>query len=111
MDEPVVTPIAIEEQVSTPSGFSVELMEEDLQKWTKAYKDDKGHATMYTKLYQGQKYGKYCLTPSGLMATIMGVQQKIVFPKSLRQKIMNKCHNVTFTGHVAMRKTLELVDS
>ena len=34
MDNSAVTVAAIEEQVSSLSGFSVELMEEDLQKWT-----------------------------------------------------------------------------
>ena len=46
MDDPVATVAAIEVQVSTLSGFSVELIEEDLQKWTKTYKKDKGHITM-----------------------------------------------------------------
>ena len=40
----------IEELVLALSGFNVEFMEEDLQKWTKAYNDDKGHITVYTKL-------------------------------------------------------------
>ena len=49
-DDPVATEVAIEEQVSAHHGFSVELMEEDLQKWTTAYKEDRGHVTVYTKL-------------------------------------------------------------
>ena len=37
MDDPVAAAAAIEEQVSTLRGFSVELTEEGLQKWAKAY--------------------------------------------------------------------------
>ena len=47
MDDPMATVVAIEEQVSALSGFSMELTEEDLQKWTKSYKEDKCHVTMY----------------------------------------------------------------
>ena len=39
-----------EEQVSALSGLSVELTGEDLQTWTKAYKEDKSHAVAHTKL-------------------------------------------------------------
>ena len=42
--------VAIEEQVLAFSRFNVELTMEDLQKWTKAYKKDKGHIATYTKL-------------------------------------------------------------
>ena len=34
----------------------------------------------------------------------------MIVPKSLRQQILKECHDVPFTGHVGMRKTLELVD-
>ena len=51
--------------------MSVELTVEDLQKWTTAYKDDKGHVATYMKLRQGQKYEDFYLTPSGLMARIV----------------------------------------
>ena len=95
---------------STLSGVSVEMTTEDLQQWTKAYKEDKGHVTAYMKLRQGQKYEDFYLTPSGLMARILGGRQKIIVPKSLRQQILKECHDVPFTGHVGMRKTLELVD-
>ena len=84
--------------------------EEDLQKWTTAYKEDRGHIIVYTKLRQGQKHEDYYLTPSGLMAKMAGGQQKIIVPQSLRQQILKECHNVPFTGHVGIRKTLELVD-
>ena len=56
MDDPEATTVAVEEQVSTLSGFSVELTAEDLQAWTKAYKEDKSHIAAYTKLRQRQKY-------------------------------------------------------
>ena len=50
MDDPMATATAVKKQVSTLSGFSVELMVEDLQTWTKAYKEDKSHVVAYTKL-------------------------------------------------------------
>ena len=57
---------------------------------------------------QGHKYEDFYLTPSSLMARMVGVQQKIIIPKSLWQQILKECHNVPFIGHV--HKTLELVD-
>ena len=53
------------------SGFSVELTAEDLQQWTEAYKEDKGHVASYTKLRQGQKHEDSYLTPSGLIVRMM----------------------------------------
>ena len=35
---------------------------EDLQQWTKAYQEDKGHIATYIKLRQGQKYEDFYLT-------------------------------------------------
>ena len=52
-DDPVATEAAIEEQVLAHHRFSVELREEDLQKWKTIYKEDRGHITKYTKLHQG----------------------------------------------------------
>ena len=110
MDDPEATTVAIEVHVSELSGFSVELMAEDLQTWTKAYKEDKSHIVAYMKLCQGQKYQDLYLTPFGLMARMVGGQQKIIVPQSLQQTILQEYHNVPFTGHVGMCKTLELVD-
>ena len=39
--------LMIERHVSTLSGASVELTTEDLQKWTKAYKEDKSHVAAF----------------------------------------------------------------
>ena len=52
----------------------MELTEEDVQKWIKAYKEDKGHVAAYTKIRQGQKYEDFYLTLSGLMVIMMGDQ-------------------------------------
>ena len=62
------------------------------------------------KLRQGQKYEDLYLTPSGLMARMVGGRQKIIVPKSLWQQILKECHDVPFVGHVGMCKTVELVD-
>ena len=96
--------------MSALSGISVELTAEDLQTWTKAYKEDISHVAAYIKLRQGQKYQDAYLIPSGLLARMVGGQQKIIVPRSLRQNILKECHNVPFTSHMGMRKTLELVD-
>ena len=50
MDDLKAKVAAVEEQVSALSGLSVELIVEDLQALTKAYKDDKSHMIAYTKL-------------------------------------------------------------
>ena len=110
MDDPEAIVAAVEEQVSALRGFSVELMVEDLQAWTKAYKEDKSHMIAYTKLCQGQKYQDVYVTPSGLLAKVVGGQQKIIVPWSLWQQILKECRNGPFIGHVGMCKTLELVD-
>ena len=62
----------------------MELTTEDLQQWTKAYKENKGHVAVFVKLLLGQKYEDFYLTPSELMARMMGGRQKIIVPKSLR---------------------------
>ena len=110
MDDLMATAAAIEEHVSALSGFSVELIDEDLQIWTKAYKEDKGYVATHTKLRQGQKYENFYFTPSGLMARMVGSQQKIIVPQSLRQNILKECHDVPFTHYVGMRQTPKQVD-
>ena len=62
----------IERHVLALSGASVELTIEDLQQWTQAYKENKGHIAVYMKLRQGQKYEDFYLSPSGLMVRMMG---------------------------------------
>ena len=71
-DDGATATAMIERHVSTLSGASVELTSEDLQQWTKAYKEDKGHIAAFMKLSQGQKYEDFYLTPSGLMARMVG---------------------------------------
>ena len=110
MDDVATAATMIERHVSTLSGASVELTTEKSQQWMKAYKEDKGHVASFMKLRQGQKYEDFYLTPFGLMARMVGGRQKIIVPKSLRQQILKECHDVPFTGHMGMRKTLELVD-
>ena len=72
MDNPMATMAAVEVHVLPLSGISVELTAEDLQTWTKAYKEDKSHVVAYTKLRQGQKYQDGYLIPSGLLARVVG---------------------------------------
>ena len=72
----------------------MELTAEDLLPWTKAYKEDKCHIAAFMKLCQGQKYEDFYLTPSGLMARMVGGRQKIIVPKSLWQQILNECHDM-----------------
>ena len=79
MDDLVVAAVAIEAQISALSGVSIEMTAEDLQQWTKAYKEDNGHVVAYLKLFQGQKYEDFYLTPSGLMVRIIGVDRKSSF--------------------------------
>ena len=110
MDDPMATATAVEEHVAPLSGSNVELTAEDLQAWIKAYKQDKSHVAAYTKLCQGQKYQDVYVTPSSLLARMVGGQQKIIVPQSLRPNILKECHDVPFTGHMGMRRTLELVD-
>ena len=72
----------------------MELTHEDLQKSTTSYKEDKGHIATYMKLCHGQKYEDFYLTPSGLIARMMGVWQKIIVLNSLWQPILKEYHNV-----------------
>ena len=50
MDDVTTAVAMIERHVSTLSGASVALTTEDLQQWTKAYKEDKGHVVAFMKL-------------------------------------------------------------
>ena len=51
MDDSIaIAPTVIERHVSTLSGVSIEMTVKDLQKWTIAYKKDKGHVAAYMKL-------------------------------------------------------------
>ena len=109
-DDPMAIVAIVEGHVLALSGFSVELTAEDFQKWTKAYKENKSHIATYAKLLQGQKYQDLYVTPSSLMARMVGGQWKIIVPWSLRQHVLKECHNVPFTCHVGMHKILELVD-
>ena len=49
-DDMATAATIIERHVSTLSGASMELTTEDLQQWTKAYKEDKGHVAAFMKL-------------------------------------------------------------
>ena len=71
-DDVVTATAMIERHVSTLSGASVELTTKDLQQWAKAYKEDKVHVAAFMKLRQGQKYEDFYLTPSRLMARMVG---------------------------------------
>ena len=110
MDDITIAVAMIERHVSALSGVSIEMTAKDLQNWTTAYKEDKGHiAAIFEATPEGESEDFY-LTPSGLMARMVGGQQKIIVPKSLWQQIFKECHDVPFTSHVGMRKTLELMD-
>ena len=74
MDDPMAIAAAVEVHVSALSGISVELTAEDLQTWTKAYKEDKSYVAAYTKLRQGQKHQDVYMTPFGLLARMVGGQ-------------------------------------
>ena len=50
MDDTATTVAMIEQHVSALSGVSVEMIAEDLQQWTKAYKEDKNHVVVFMKL-------------------------------------------------------------
>ena len=81
MDDMATVVGMIERHVSTLSGASMELTTKDLQQWTKAYKEDKGHVAAFIKLWQRQKYEDFYLTPSRLMARMVGIRQKSSFLK------------------------------
>ena len=78
-DDVATAAVMIERHVSTLSRTNVELTTKDLQQWTKASKEDKGHVAAFMKLCQGQKYEDFYLTPPRLMARMMGVDRKSSF--------------------------------
>ena len=85
-DDVAIAIAIIELHVAALSGASMELTTKGIQQWMTAYKEDKGHVAAFMKLHQGQKYEDFYRTPSGYMARMMGGQQKIIVPKSLRQQ-------------------------
>ena len=78
-DDAAIAAAMIEGHVSALSGMNIKMIAQDLQKWTIAYKEDKGHLATYLKLPQGQKYQDFYLTPSGLMARMVGVNRRSLF--------------------------------
>ena len=99
-----------QDQLFVLSGTGLQLPEEMQRKWTTAYQEDRSHKTAFNQLRQGKAVDKFYLTPTGLMAMMVGKQQKIIVPQSLRQAVLKECHDVPSVGHVGMRRTLELVD-
>ena len=79
MNDPMAIAAAVEAQASALSGISVELTAEDLQTWTKAYKEDKSYVVAYTKLRQGQKHQDVYMTPSSLLARMVGGNRRSLF--------------------------------
>ena len=55
-DDVAIAAMMIERHLSALSGASVEMTAEDLQQWTKAYKEDKGHVATYMKPCQCWKW-------------------------------------------------------
>ena len=51
MNNPMATAAIVEAQMSALSEISVELMVEDLEKWTNAYKEDRSYVVAYSKLH------------------------------------------------------------
>ena len=99
-----------QDQLFTLSGMGVQLPEDMQRKWTTTYMKDRSHKIAFNQLCQGKPANKYYLTPTSLMAMMVGKQQKIIVPQSLCQEVLKECHDVPSMGHVGMRKTLELVD-
>ena len=54
------------------SGMGVQLPTDVQQKWTMAYKQDRSHKTAFNQLRQGKPVDKYHLTPTSLMAMMVG---------------------------------------
>ena len=72
-----------QDQLFVLSGMGVQLPEDVQQKWTTAYAKDRSHKIAFNQLRQGKTMDKYYLTPIGLMAMMVGNQQKIIVPQSL----------------------------
>ena len=56
------------------SGTELQFPEEMQKKWTTAYQEDRSHKTAFNQLRQGKAVDKYYLTPTGLMAMMVGKQ-------------------------------------
>ena len=69
-----------QDQLFVLNGMGVQLLEDMQQKWTIAYKKDRNLKTAFNQLHQGKQVDKYYLTPTGLMAMMVGKQQKIIVP-------------------------------
>ena len=72
-----------QDQLFVLGGMGVQLPKDVQQKWTMAYNQDRSHKTAYKQLRQGKPVDKYYLTPTGLMAMMVGTQQMIIVPQSL----------------------------
>ena len=66
---------------------SMEMDQEECQKWVKEYEADPRLRIVLVSLWQGQQVTDHLLTPSGLIGIKKHGQVKIVVPMSLRQHI------------------------
>ena len=88
----------------------ISIQPHELQKWTQAYRDDVKLKAAYETVCRDGTYKQYSLTSTGLMQIQKGDQQKVVVPLSMRQQVIEECHDVPTAGHVGMRRTMELID-
>ena len=96
--------------IMTLTGTTIELSQEEGQRWITAYESDLSLKTVLKDLRAGRSHGDYLLTSAGLIAVRKNDQQKVVVPTSLRQYVLKECHDVPSVGHLGMRRMMELVD-
>ena len=90
--------------------IEISIQPNELQKWTQAYRDDVKLRAAYEAVCRDGIYKQYSLTSTGLLQIQKGDQQKVVVPLSMRQQVIEECHDVPTAGHVGMRRTMELID-
>ena len=92
----------------TETAIKIKTLER--QKWTDAYNEDAKLKAAIQELCKGHRYSDFSLSPEGLLLKKAGTREKIVVPISMRQRVVKECHDVPTSGHVGIRRTLELVD-
>ena len=119
MDDMAIAAAMIKRHVSTLSGASVELTTEDLQQWTKASNEDKGHvvalaefaanntvnvATGYSPFFLNS--GDHPLVPSvfmhggGVSSQVEAVQTMVDRMKTALEEASGQSHHCSESGQI-----------
>ena len=83
---------------------------EEVQLWHKAQRDDPVVQEIIERREKQKDARKeFELTPQGILYRVQDGRRKLMVPVSLRQRVLQTCHDDPTAGHVGIHLTLEIV--